>query len=184
MVALLKKFLSAKYKIHKKTDASPNGRGFSSPFYYLFFNLILAPQPSLFLFTGDPKAGWNSQLCHFLVQPGRNYLKGQCNEIFDHVLKDFCFCEDIQSHSSKIARPRSRRLLDRYIFLQIWRFSYFLNYCYQVCKHTHIYIFVCLIVPLKSVRSLQSFSESVRAVIVVFAQSTTSCPHSQRLCQH
>ena len=41
----------------------------------------------------------------------------------------------------------------------------FLNYCYWVCKHTQKHFF-CLIVPLKSVRSLQSFSESVRPVIV------------------
>ena len=41
----------------------------------------------------------------------------------------------------------------------------FLNYCYWVCKHTQKHFF-CLIVPLKSVRSLQKFSESVRPVIV------------------
>ena len=38
----------------------------------------------------------------------------------------------------------------------------FLNCCFWVCKHTHNLF--CLIFPLKSMRSLQSFSESVRVV--------------------
>ena len=61
--------------------------------------------------------------------------------------KLFRLREDIRSQSSKIACP-----LDMEIFI-------FLNYCYLVCtvNKATVSTFFRLIVPLKSVRSLQSF---------------------------
>ena len=69
----------------------------------------------------------------------------------------FCYREDIRLQVRK-SRGHSFSL-DTEVLI-------FLNYCYWVFKHTQIPF--CLIVSIKTVRSLQRFSESVR---VVFAMS-------------
>ena len=111
------------------------------------------------------------------------YLKGQCHEIFDHFwgLKDstwapydqaktscenFRFRGDIQSQRLKIGFPHSQRLRGHLIFSLYTEIFIFLNYCYWICKHIQIPFF-CMIVPLSSVRSLQSFPR-------VFTYSLTS----------
>ena len=69
--------------------------------------------------------------------------------------KIFCFREDFQLQSSKIACPCSQRLRGHTIISLIQRFSYFLIIAIG-CVNTFKFIFR-LIVPLKHVRILQSF---------------------------
>ena len=69
----------------------------------------------------------------------------------------FHFCEDIRSQNSEIRFQRSQRLFGHPNFSSDTAVFKFSNYCYWMCKHIK-YLF-CLIVPLKSVRSLQSFEK-------------------------
>ena len=54
------------------------------------------------------------------------------------VWQTFSYCEDIQSQSSKIACPRSQRLLRPMNFSLDTNVLIFLNYCFWVCKHTQV----------------------------------------------
>ena len=141
-------------------------------------------------------------------------LKEQYAEIFDNCFlaekirlgphlnrqkwshKLYIFHKDIQLQSSKIPRLPGCWLRRQAIFSLDKEVFMFLNYCYWVCKHTHVpflpdYSFKICEKPSKVFQKcprshcrVRVFNNYADMVSTWLTTTPTSCLHSQRLFQH
>ena len=133
---------------------------------YMFYSLFESLRDFPNFVLKSPRPGELSFL--FLKIQCHSIFCLQCHEIFNQLLKRF---QNRKSHVHycKSTTPRTREFFFRYGCFNI------LKLLLWVCKHTQVPF--PLIVPLKSVRSLQCFSK----VSALSCMTPTSCLRSQRL---